>query len=114
MSFESLFLKIKGVLRNLFIWLINVKGLGLYTDICCRKQYLVHFKCLFYRHNIYHHVSHTVTDLPVFCNFSVLVLKLYEILARTPYGALKRGEVGIGRLVSENVLTAAFPLHEVQ
>ncbi|XP_067221688.1 anoctamin-7 [Chanodichthys erythropterus] len=37
---------------------------------------------------------------------------LYEILARTPYGALKRGEVGIGRLVSENVLTAAFPLHE--
>ncbi|XP_056330037.1 anoctamin-7 [Danio aesculapii] len=37
---------------------------------------------------------------------------LYEILARTPYGALKRGEVGIGRLVSEKVLTAAFPLHE--
>ncbi|KAK2881507.1 hypothetical protein Q8A67_018775 [Cirrhinus molitorella] len=37
---------------------------------------------------------------------------LYEILARTPYGSLKRGEVGIGRLVSENVLTAAFPLHE--
>uniref|UniRef100_A0A8C2GN52 Anoctamin n=1 Tax=Cyprinus carpio TaxID=7962 RepID=A0A8C2GN52_CYPCA len=37
---------------------------------------------------------------------------LYEILARTPYGSLKRGEVGIGRLVSEHVLTAAFPLHE--
>uniref|UniRef100_A0A672LQ57 Anoctamin n=1 Tax=Sinocyclocheilus grahami TaxID=75366 RepID=A0A672LQ57_SINGR len=37
---------------------------------------------------------------------------LYEILARTPYGSLNRGEVGIGRLVSENVLTAAFPLHE--
>ncbi|KAI2655916.1 Anoctamin-7 [Labeo rohita] len=37
---------------------------------------------------------------------------LYEILARTPYGSLKRGEVGVGRLVSENVLTAAFPLHE--
>ncbi|XP_016362673.1 anoctamin-7 [Sinocyclocheilus anshuiensis] len=37
---------------------------------------------------------------------------LYEILARTPYGSLTRGEVGIGRLVSENVLTAAFPLHE--
>ncbi len=31
----------------------------------------------------------------------------------TPYGSLKRGEVGIGRLVSEHVLTAAFPLHEV-
>uniref|UniRef100_A0A9J7YM29 Anoctamin n=1 Tax=Cyprinus carpio carpio TaxID=630221 RepID=A0A9J7YM29_CYPCA len=39
---------------------------------------------------------------------------LYEILARTPYGSLKRGEVGIGRLVSEHVLTAAFPLHEGQ
>uniref|UniRef100_A0A8C2AKG5 Anoctamin n=1 Tax=Cyprinus carpio TaxID=7962 RepID=A0A8C2AKG5_CYPCA len=38
---------------------------------------------------------------------------LYEILARTPYGSLKRGEVGIGRLVSEHVLTAAFPLHEM-
>ncbi|XP_051535730.1 anoctamin-7 [Myxocyprinus asiaticus] len=37
---------------------------------------------------------------------------LYEILARTPFGALKRGEVGVGRLVSEKVLTAAFPLHE--
>ncbi|KAK7156864.1 hypothetical protein R3I94_006798 [Phoxinus phoxinus] len=37
---------------------------------------------------------------------------LYEILARTPYGALKSGEVGVGRLVSESVLTAAFPLHE--
>ncbi|XP_067307687.1 anoctamin-7 [Pseudorasbora parva] len=37
---------------------------------------------------------------------------LYEILARTPYGVLKRGEVGVGRLVRENVLTAAFPLHE--
>ncbi|CAM4556395.1 unnamed protein product [Leuciscus chuanchicus] len=37
---------------------------------------------------------------------------LYEILARTPYGSLKRGEVGVARLVSEKVLTAAFPLHE--
>uniref|UniRef100_A0A671RNY4 Anoctamin n=1 Tax=Sinocyclocheilus anshuiensis TaxID=1608454 RepID=A0A671RNY4_9TELE len=37
---------------------------------------------------------------------------LYEILARTPYGSLKTGEVGIGRLVSEHVLTATFPLHE--
>ncbi|KAF7700140.1 hypothetical protein HF521_003098 [Silurus meridionalis] len=37
---------------------------------------------------------------------------LYEILARTQFGALKRGEVGIGRLVSENVFTAAYPLHE--
>ncbi|KAL7831981.1 hypothetical protein AOLI_G00295290 [Acnodon oligacanthus] len=37
---------------------------------------------------------------------------LYEILSRTPYGALKRGEVGIARLVSENIFTAAYPLHE--
>ncbi|XP_054598355.1 anoctamin-7 [Nothobranchius furzeri] len=37
---------------------------------------------------------------------------LYEILARTPYGSVKKGEVGIDRLVSEQVFTAAYPLHE--
>ncbi|XP_053362770.1 anoctamin-7 [Clarias gariepinus] len=37
---------------------------------------------------------------------------MYEILARTQFGALKRGEVGIARLVSEKVFTAAYPLHE--
>ncbi|XP_022594152.1 anoctamin-7 [Seriola dumerili] len=37
---------------------------------------------------------------------------LYEILARTPYGSLKKGEVGIDRLLSEQVFTAAYPLHE--
>ncbi|XP_051255589.1 anoctamin-7 isoform X2 [Dicentrarchus labrax] len=37
---------------------------------------------------------------------------LYEILARTPYGKVKTGEVGIDRLLSEQVFTAAYPLHE--
>ncbi|XP_041665292.1 anoctamin-7 isoform X2 [Cheilinus undulatus] len=37
---------------------------------------------------------------------------LYEILARTPYGSVKNGEVGIDRLLSEQVFTAAYPLHE--
>lgn len=37
---------------------------------------------------------------------------LYEILARTPYGSVKRGEVGIDRLLAEQVFTAAYPLHE--
>ncbi|XP_063762625.1 anoctamin-7 [Eleginops maclovinus] len=37
---------------------------------------------------------------------------LYEILARTPYGSMKRGEVGIDRLLNEGVFTAAYPLHE--
>ncbi|XP_044058924.1 anoctamin-7 [Siniperca chuatsi] len=37
---------------------------------------------------------------------------LYEILARTPYGSVKRGKVGIDRLLSEKVFTAAYPLHE--
>ncbi|XP_051814353.1 anoctamin-7 [Acanthochromis polyacanthus] len=37
---------------------------------------------------------------------------LYEILARTPYGSVKKGEVGIDRLVSEQVFTAAYPLHQ--
>lgn len=44
---------------------------------------------------------------------STFVPQLYEILARTQFGLLKRGEVGIARLVSENVFTAAYPLHEV-
>ncbi|XP_076590531.1 anoctamin-7 [Chaetodon auriga] len=37
---------------------------------------------------------------------------LYEILARTPYGSFKQGEVGIDRLLNEQVFTAAYPLHE--
>ncbi|XP_040901732.1 anoctamin-7 [Toxotes jaculatrix] len=37
---------------------------------------------------------------------------LYEILARTPYGSVKKGEVGIDRLLSEQAFTAAYPLHE--
>ncbi|XP_068601416.1 anoctamin-7 [Brachionichthys hirsutus] len=37
---------------------------------------------------------------------------VYEILARTPYGVVKRGEVGIDRLLSEGVFSAAYPLHE--
>uniref|UniRef100_A0A8C2Z1S2 Anoctamin n=1 Tax=Cyclopterus lumpus TaxID=8103 RepID=A0A8C2Z1S2_CYCLU len=37
---------------------------------------------------------------------------LYEILARTPYGSVTRGEVGIDRLLSEQVFTAGYPLHE--
>uniref|UniRef100_H3ADU6 Anoctamin n=1 Tax=Latimeria chalumnae TaxID=7897 RepID=H3ADU6_LATCH len=37
---------------------------------------------------------------------------LREILARTVYGRRKKAEVGIDRLVTENVFTAAFPLHD--
>ncbi|XP_014818448.1 PREDICTED: anoctamin-7 isoform X2 [Calidris pugnax] len=37
---------------------------------------------------------------------------LYEILATTQYGHSREREVGIVRLLSENVFTAAFPLHE--
>uniref|UniRef100_A0A8C3XK52 Anoctamin n=1 Tax=Chelydra serpentina TaxID=8475 RepID=A0A8C3XK52_CHESE len=37
---------------------------------------------------------------------------LYEILATTPYGHLNQGEVGVDRLLSEDVFVAAFPLHE--
>ncbi|XP_036943144.1 anoctamin-7 [Acanthopagrus latus] len=37
---------------------------------------------------------------------------VYEILARTQYGSAKRGEVGIDRLLTEQVFTAAYPLHE--
>ncbi|XP_042315616.1 anoctamin-7 [Sceloporus undulatus] len=37
---------------------------------------------------------------------------LYEILATTSYGNPKAGQVGIERLLSENVFTAAFPMHD--
>uniref|UniRef100_A0A8C8VLZ7 Anoctamin n=1 Tax=Pelusios castaneus TaxID=367368 RepID=A0A8C8VLZ7_9SAUR len=37
---------------------------------------------------------------------------LYEILATTPYGHLKEGQIGVDRLLSEDVFTAAFPLHD--
>uniref|UniRef100_A0A8C3KA56 Anoctamin n=1 Tax=Calidris pygmaea TaxID=425635 RepID=A0A8C3KA56_9CHAR len=37
---------------------------------------------------------------------------LYEILATTQYGHSREREVGVDRLLSENVFTAAFPLHE--
>nr|XP_013795138.1 PREDICTED: anoctamin-7 isoform X2 [Apteryx mantelli mantelli] len=38
---------------------------------------------------------------------------LYEILATTQYGCSKEREVGVDWLLSENVFTAAFPLHDV-
>ena len=38
---------------------------------------------------------------------------VYEILATTPFGKEKKGEVGIERLVGEGAYTAAFPLHDV-
>lgn len=41
-------------------------------------------------------------------------LQVYEILARTPYGSVKQGEVGIDRLLNEQVFSAAYPLHEVR
>ncbi|KAK7882262.1 hypothetical protein WMY93_028436 [Mugilogobius chulae] len=37
---------------------------------------------------------------------------LYEILSRTPYGSVKRGQVGINRLINDSVFSAAFPLHQ--
>ncbi|NXE84125.1 ANO7 protein, partial [Cochlearius cochlearius] len=39
---------------------------------------------------------------------------LYEILATTPYGHAGAREVGVDRLLSEKVFTAAFPLHEAR
>ncbi len=37
----------------------------------------------------------------------------YKVLATTPYGDPDLGQVGVKRLIEENVLDAAFPLHEV-
>ena len=38
---------------------------------------------------------------------------VYEILATTPFGKEKKGEVGIERMVEEGAYSAAFPLHDV-
>uniref|UniRef100_A0A3Q1H1K8 Anoctamin n=1 Tax=Anabas testudineus TaxID=64144 RepID=A0A3Q1H1K8_ANATE len=51
-------------------------------------------------------------DKDTFFNTTQRHQVLYEILARTPYGSVKDGEVGIDRLLNEQVFTAAYPLHE--
>ncbi len=38
---------------------------------------------------------------------------VYEILATTPFGKEKKGEVGIERMVEEGAYSAGFPLHDV-
>ena len=37
----------------------------------------------------------------------------YEILATTVYGNRENGEIGIDRLLDDDVYAAAFPLHDV-
>ena len=39
---------------------------------------------------------------------------VYEILSTASYGKRKRAEIGIERLLEEDVLTAAFPMHDVR
>lgn len=36
----------------------------------------------------------------------------HEILQSTRYGRIERGEIGINRLIREEIFSAAFPLHE--
>uniref|UniRef100_A0A7N6F7S0 Anoctamin n=1 Tax=Anabas testudineus TaxID=64144 RepID=A0A7N6F7S0_ANATE len=48
-------------------------------------------------------------DKDTFFNTTQRHQVLYEILARTPYGSVKDGEVGIDRLLNEQVFTAAYP-----
>lgn len=38
---------------------------------------------------------------------------LHEILASTTYGKKRRAEVGIERLLEEEVYSGAYPLHDV-
>ena len=38
---------------------------------------------------------------------------LWEILTTTAYGKRKRAEIGVERLLEEDVYVAAFPLHDV-
>ena len=38
---------------------------------------------------------------------------MYEILGLTVYGKRKRAEIGIERLLEDEVFAAAYPLHDV-
>lgn len=38
---------------------------------------------------------------------------MWEILATSPFGKEKKGEVGVERLINEGAFSAAFPLHDV-
>lgn len=38
---------------------------------------------------------------------------VYEILSTASYGKRKRAEIGVERLLEEDVFTAAYPLHDV-
>lgn len=40
-------------------------------------------------------------------------LVAYEVLSNVVYGSKRRAQVGIDRLVGEQIYTAAYPLHEV-
>ncbi|GAA6098592.1 anoctamin-7 [Tachysurus ichikawai] len=70
----------------------------------------VYYTCQFRSNKLERFLGHDNKD--AFFKMTQRHQILYEILARTQFGALKRGEVGIARLVSENVFTAAYPLHE--
>ena len=39
---------------------------------------------------------------------------VYEILSTAPYGKRKRAEIGIERLLEEEVFAAAYPMHDVR
>ncbi|KAM9110860.1 uncharacterized protein AAG666_003148, partial [Megaptera novaeangliae] len=47
------------------------------------------------------------------CNLCSNTCPVAEILARTIYGKQKRAEMGMARLLTEGVYTAAFPLREL-
>ncbi|XP_027001436.2 anoctamin-7 [Tachysurus fulvidraco] len=70
----------------------------------------VYYTCQFRSNKLERFLGHDNKD--AFFKMTQRHQILYEILARTQFGALKRGEVGIARLVSENVFTATYPLHE--
>ncbi|XP_066536219.1 anoctamin-7 [Hoplias malabaricus] len=69
-----------------------------------------YYTCQFRNNKLERFLGHENKD--TFFNATQRHQILYEILSRTQYGALKRGEVGIARLVREKVFTAAYPLHE--
>uniref|UniRef100_A0A674AUV5 Anoctamin n=1 Tax=Salmo trutta TaxID=8032 RepID=A0A674AUV5_SALTR len=68
-----------------------------------------YYTCMFRTNKLERYVK---IQLSSCCHSNHTKFFLYEILARTPYGALKRGEVGIERLLSEKAFSAAYPLHE--
>ncbi|XP_010181264.1 PREDICTED: anoctamin-7 [Mesitornis unicolor] len=71
---------------------------------------LDHYTCLFKANKLHCFLGSDEQD--TFFSTTQRHQILYEILVTTQYGPCRERDMGVDRLLSENVFTAAFPLHE--